>query len=258
MLLLYSSGYSLDEAFTLSGRGGIYVYVEQTGAKVYLGNELKDTTGLFNHEVLEKNLRPDTYTVLVSHEDYWPWTKFVEVKGAEVSVRSPLLVPKIMAFKEIVKMGTVSGGSGATSSSTPRPTTSPAYTAAQALFGNSVASTTLTSKDMKLWVANNTVHAAWLGSEEGRPYYFCINKSAPCPEDIEIFTGTAPIRALDFYPNRDDALLLTMGDSVSAIEIDPTPYHNSYPVFRGTKPEVRISRGAVYIKDGSYIASIEL
>lgn len=246
VLLLYSTGYSIDEAFNLSGRGGVYVYVEQEGAQVYIGNELKEETGLFNHEVLEKNLRPGTYLVLVSHADYWPWAKFVDVKSGEVSVRAPLLVPKVVPFTEIVK------------STSTRLLAGDAYATAKALFASSTTSSGLTSKNIRLWVENNNIHAKWLGPEDVRPYYFCIDGAKQCPEDIVIYQGgTSQVRAIDFYPGRDDALLLTIDNSIFATEIDPITYRNSYPIYRGKKPEVRISRGVVYIKDGEYIVSTE-
>lgn len=245
VLLLYSSGYSLDNnALTLSWRGGIYVYVPQTAASVYIGNDLKEVTSLFKKEVIVKNLRPDNYLVLVSHDDFWPWAKFVDVKRGEVAARYPLLVPKIIPFVEIAR-----------GSTTP-------YTEARALFtpvvSRGAATTTLSSKNIRLWVENDMVRASWLGSEEARPYYFCVGYSASqCPKDIAIYQSAGPIRAIDFYPDRDDALLLTVGSSIYATEIDPMTYRNSYPIFRGTKPEVKVSRGSVYIKDGDYIASAE-
>lgn len=241
VLLLYSSGYSLDTAFNLSWRGGIYVYVPQTGARVYIGNDLVGTTSLFSREVLVKNLTPSSYLVLVSNDDYWPWAKFVDVKRGEVSARHPLLVPKIIPLVEI-----------------PRASTTP-YLVAKTLFASSTATTSLASKNIKVWVEGKDIHAEWLGSLEARPYYFCPDdRSGACPADIVIYQSTTPIRALDFYPGRDDALLLTTGNSVFATEIDPMMYRNSYPIFRGTQPEVRLTRDAVYIKDGAYIASTEL
>lgn len=238
VLLLYSSGYSLDTALNLSWRGGIFVSVDQTGASVFIGDSVAGVTSLFNHDIVVKNLRPDNYLVLVSHNDYWPWAKFVQVTRGEVAARYPLLVPKVVPFSEIARASTTE------------------YSVAKALFTKTAASTTVEKAGMKLLVDGNTIRAEWHGSDDALPYYFCVGiVRVPCPRTVPIFQDPQPIRALDFYPGRTDALLITVGNSVYATEIDPTLYRNSYPIFRGKKPEVRINRGSVYIKDGDYILS---
>ena len=80
ILILYSMGYTIDSStFGLSGRGGIYVLVAEPYVNIYIGNELKETTGIFLREVLVKSLKPKDYLVLAGSDSYWPWAKFVTV-----------------------------------------------------------------------------------------------------------------------------------------------------------------------------------
>lgn len=239
VLIFYSTGYTFDDTFDLSIRGGIYVYVPEPDTSVFIGNELQKVSGFFQREVFVKNLKPDQYLVLVANDNFWPWAKFVEVHRGEVEPLSPLMVPKVIPITEITS-------------------TESAYKRISGLFATSTATTTeaITRRRVKVWHEENKVFAEWQGSEESAPKYFCAMKV--CTDPVLVFESTGPIKTLDFYPYRNDAIMLALDSSVYVIEIDKRQYQNLYPLYRGQNPDFRVDNNHVYIKDKSYVAVLDL
>lgn len=246
LILLYATGYSFDTAFNLSWRGGVYVYVPESDVDVFIGNNIRVTTSLLQREVLEKSLHPGNYLILAAHEDYWPWAKFVEVKPGEVVSKFPLLVPKVMPFEQITR-------------------TSPEYKTAAGLFATSTpgGGVRVESNDIEISAIGREVVVNWLAATSSAPHFFCLNDVANlddshCSTSFTVFRAAEDIEFVDFYPGRDDAIILTLGNGVYAVELDRSAYHNVYPIFRGTNPEVRVIRNTIYVKDADYIISAEL
>ena len=67
-ILLYSFGYNWTQNFSLLKTGGIYVYSSETGAQLYINNKLDDSTSVFQHGLLAKDLRPNMYAVKVAKD----------------------------------------------------------------------------------------------------------------------------------------------------------------------------------------------
>lgn len=242
IILLYSFGYTIDRStFGLSGRGGIYVSLTEPDITVYVGDSIKETTGLFRKEVLIKDLKPKDYLVVTGSDAFWPWAKIVHVSEGEVSALYPLLVPKTLSFKEILK-------------------TDENYTDAAKLFlaeTKSVATTTVTKSKMKIWEQGTSIFATWLGSEDRIPPYFC-DVQRKCTNTINIFQSGTSVGRIDFYPGRDDAIILVLDRGIYAMEMDGRQYRNFYPIYKGTDPDFRVVSGEVYIKDGVSLSVVEL
>ena len=109
---------------------------------------------------------------------------------------------------------------------------------------------------MKISSLKNKIIAEWMGSEERTPEYFC--REEKCNLILEVLQTKTDVKNIDFYPVRDDAIILSVSDAVYAAEIDNRQYQNFYPIYKGKNPDFRIDGGTVYIKDGEYIVSVEL
>ena len=258
-LFLYATGYSIDEAFNLTRRGGVYLYVSESDVDVFIGDNFHTKTSLFEREVFVKNLEAGRHLVLVSHNDFWPWAKFVEVESGEVAARFPLLVPKVMQFRELSK-NSVEYSSA--SKLFLNPNSANSANSAKVLAANPNLTATSTDEKLKIFAVGARVQAEWLEATSTIPYYFCgpedINLRQNCLKNITIFSGTSNIETLNFYPGRDDAIMLTLGNGIYAAEIDSSPYHNVYPIFRGQNPDLRIDGRTIYVKDNDYIATAEI
>lgn len=246
ILVFYSAGYTLDETFGLSARGGIYIFTPEPATNVFIGNESKGTSSFFQKEILISRLKPDKYLVLVANDKFWPWAKFVDVEAGEVEAMFPLLVPKVINVVEV------------------KPKTAD-YIKIGALFKPSVvigiattsnATTTIIRKKVKVWIDGQRIVAEWRGSANSAPKYFCVLEQ--CIDPILVFQSSVQVRYIDFYPLRDDAIILALDNGIYAVEIDHRTYQNFYPIYRGQSPDFRVNDNIVYIKDNEYIATIEL
>ncbi len=248
ILVFYSAGYTWDDTFGLTVHGGIYVFTPEPDTSVFVGNELKNVSGFFNKEVLITDLKPDQYLVLATNDTFWPWAKVVDVKEGEVEALVPLLVPKVIETDEVLKTDSLRKTLTAVFATT-------TVSASPSKVGTSTPGA-LVRKNVKIWHEGPKLYAQWLGSKEAAPEYYC--NTGICSKPIEVFEAYVPIRSIDFYPYRDDAIILTLDNGVYVIEIDRRPTQNFYPLYRGVNPDFRVYRNQVYIKDSDYIALLNL
>jgi len=250
ILAFYSAGYSFDETFGLTVRGGIYVSTPEANTSVFIGNDLEGVSSFFKKEIMVSNLKPDQYLVLVANDTFWPWAKFVSVERGEVEAFFPLLVPKVISSLEIEKKD-------------------PSHKEISALFLETATTTRTVRKEVRVWLndESNTVFAQWLNDNDSAPNYFCstvaatatTSKSLNCLEPIIVFHSSVPIQTFDFYPLRDDAIILAIDNGVYAVELDHRTYQNFYPLFRGSTPDFRVTEDdELFIKDEEKIISLNL
>lgn len=261
VLVFYSAGYSVDETLGLSIRGGIYVSTPEPNTSVFVGNELKSVSGFFKREILVNKLKPGQYLVLAANDDFWPWAKLVEVERGEVESLFPFLVPKVIQAEEIAKTDSSLRENAmhkailnlflVTATSTPK---------TKDVAKSSAKNVSQTRKNVKIWIDGDTIYGQWLGDSDEAPKYYCSGNGDlnNCNGTVLVFQSFVPIRTFDFYPSRDDAIILTLDDGVYAVEIDRRTYQNFYPLYRGQMPDFRVSRNQVYIKDGDKLLVLNL
>lgn len=235
------------------------MYISEPGTEVYVEDEHKQTISLFKREALIKNLKPDTYLVVVSNEHFQPWAKFLTVEPQEVVSAFPLLVPKEINVQQILQPTTTSATSTVLSDYQravtlfkPQVVTVPGSKATTTV----VATSTVIRKKITVWVEGGAIFAKWGGNRLAAPQYFC--KKEECEQVVTVFVPVGDIRHIDFYPGRDDVVVAAFGDGIYAIEIDTREYQNFYPLFKGKAPDFRISSGNVYVKDGTFIGTMDL
>lgn len=246
ILVFYSAGYTWDDRFGLSVRGGIYVFTPEPGTSVFIGNELRNVSGFFNKEILVADLKPDEYLVLATNDTFWPWAKVVTVKKGEVEALVPLMVPKVIDTEAVLRTTQLRATLANLFATKTIPTAIKSTTTPGALL----------KKNVKIWYVGTKLFAKWEGRAEAAPSYFCDTES--CDKPIQVFEAYVPIRSIDFYPYRDDAIILALDNGVYVIEIDRRQTQNFYPLYRGNVPDFRVYRNQVYIKDNDYIALLNV
>lgn len=243
-------GFSFSEEAPL--RGGIYVFTEESGSKIYINDELKDTTGSFKKEYFIQNLKPDEYLVVVTHDDYFPAAKYVTVNPQKVSALYPLLIPKDLSLIE-VDLATTTG----IISTTTRYYNKIEYAEILDLFAiattTDLVSSSLASEKtqgkMKVWIEDTKIFAMWIGDIDRIPEYFCNEKA--CNRTLQVFDATKNIKTVEFYPGREDAILIAVENGIYALEIDTRRFQNFQVVFEGIDPDVRVLDDEVYVKEKS-------
>ncbi len=269
VLVFYSTGYTIDDAFGLSVRGGIYVFMPEPNTSVFIENELKATSGFFNKEAFIDHLKPDKYLVLVTNDDFWPWAKFVDVQSYEVEALTPFLVPKVIEAEEIPATSEDYKDTVALFAAKPVSKVTGAQTPNTLKAQSTSTSEVITRRKVKIWLDDDSIFAQWLGENDAAPEYYChpavvgpvtLSKKPAmvCTDPLLVFHSAVPIRRIDFYPYRDDAIMLALDNGVYAVETDNRMYQNFYPVYRGQQPDFRINKNQVYIKDTDYYALLNL
>lgn len=252
-ILLYSLGYRFTKNYELAERGGLYVFVPESNSEIYVNDELRDVTSTFQKEMFLQNLKPATYLVLVSNDLFWPWAKYVDVSEREVSPLYPLLVPKRIDMREV----TVATSTQASSTRV----TKNQYAQLVRLFETKQTASVATSsvststphlyalmrKKMKVWAQDADIYAQWTGDESRIPPYFCMDDV--CDPNHLVLHGSSVVRHIDFYPGRDDAVIIAVAEGIFALEFDTRKYQNFYTLYKGERPDFRVFDGTVYVRD---------
>lgn len=107
-----------------------------------------------------------------------------------------------------------------------------------------------------LWQEDNRILARWLKDADSLPNYFC--RGEICNDMVIVFSSPDKIRNFDFYPGREDVILLAVQTGVYAIEIDTRKAQNFQPVYKGADPKFIVSGNTLYIKDGDNIFRVAI
>ena len=88
VLVLYSRGARFDfENWDIVQTGGIYLKTEPSDTQIQMdGEPVENKSGLLQSGTLINNLKPDTYKIFITKENYHSWTKEVKVESSTVSV----------------------------------------------------------------------------------------------------------------------------------------------------------------------------
>ncbi len=240
LLILYSSGYRLDENFRVVKTGG--VYLENTEYEVTVKiNGKRVKTGRFERNILVRDLSPKTYLISVEKEGYRSWRKNVKVAGRKVEICYPLLIPARLDPQRVPRY----------LAATPekkknKREANEEYLEAMKLFNTSdkalkaskakwedgdlraygVETGGRLNRKVLIYAQKNKIYVKWTGSENKRPFF--INAS-----DKQVaYSSTRKILSFDFFPGRQDSILVLLSDlGLYAIEIDTRfGIHNIYKI----------------------------
>jgi len=261
IIMFYTSGYRIGKGFKIVETGGIYIYSPVAGSEIYIDNKKKKETSVLNKDIFVQNLKPDTYSVLIAKDGFWPWAKEVIVEEKKVSEAIAFLIPKEPHGEAISK--TISVDSDAIET---EQEPNPEYEKIAELFidkkltiDDKVILPTLTESErgrVGLWKEGMTIYAKWLKNEKSIPNYFC--RYEKCEDTVLVFESITDIKNFDFYPGREDVVLLSINAGIFAIEIDARKHQNFQPVYKGADPYFIIDNGQLYIKDNENLFKINL
>jgi len=270
IIILYATGDILGNGWSLLKTGGIYVAEAPAGSNIYLNNKLKDTTSFFNRNIFIKGLRKGKYEVLVKKEGYNLWTKALTVSDSLVSDANVFMLPEKVELREIYKYILSSG----TPTSTITKNKNPEYLDVLSLFTKKTPTikTTSLSIDFKnnlgtkhspimdgkigLWSEGGKIFSAWFGSNDLAPKYFCMIND--CKKTILVTNLIDEPLRINFLPEYSGVAVIALNDKIFAIQIEQNPEKVAQTIYKGNNPDFRVSDGALYIKDGGFIAEVVL
>lgn len=241
VLLLYSSGYRLNNKFRLVKTGGIYFNIGESGTQVRLNGKIAKKAGLFERNLLVDNLKPGAYNARVEKEEYRPWEKNITVQEQMVEACYPLLIrsslePELIPKYQLIKPESKKGKT--------QRQPNEEYTEAMELFrlynkpakglipgwGNSEIKKLKLGADRKLnrkvflFREGNKIYARWTGRDEKRPFFIKSDGT------ISVYSPDKKIVSFGFFPGRYDSILALLEDGeLYAVEIDTRfDIHNIY------------------------------
>ncbi|MBI5817100.1 MAG: hypothetical protein HZB09_01605 [Candidatus Yonathbacteria bacterium] len=146
----------------------------------------------------------------------------------------------------VVEQASAPGATSTAATSSVKLTSSvgnPEYKNILALF----ATTTSPNIKRKLLVKNTggALHISWAGSIDSTPYYFCANDI--CKKEI-LIKPRSKLISFDFFPGRDDLLIMGAADGIYVTEIDDRSTQNIQTLLKGKNLDFRIDDGVIYIK----------
>jgi len=249
VIIFYSFGYRVTSDFKIVKTGGIFISNNESGASVLLNGKLKKSAGILDKNMLVQNVKPGNYTVKVEKEGYRQWTKYVKVQEQLVEVCFPLLVPSELEIVEIPRYvpleKTETPKKGV---KRPKPELNDDYTDILDLVKKTKNPSksifpTWNSKEiaaLKLGPMRKLKGKIFLTNEGNKVYVKRKKKKDQLPFFINtmskklVYTPDKIIKAIDFYPNRDDSFIVRFDDgSLYAVEIDTRfGNQNSYRIVK--------------------------
>ncbi len=94
------------------------------------------------------------------------------------------------------------------------------------------------------WLSNGDFFAAWGRDENSKPYYFCIKNK--CKEKISIDWDDDILR-YEFYPNRNDVVIVLTKHGIYAVELDNRSQRNIQPILEMDNLDFRILQNGTFV-----------
>ncbi len=221
---LYSLGYRFTDHYTLGRLGTISLVVPLQNTSVFIDASQKITTTKDNEEV-KIRVSPKTHLVIVSRPGYFPWAKKVTVPSGKKVVLRPIFITQTTTGQIIT-------------------VNDPEYYKIKKQVETHLLPTKekpdiSSSGDTKLWYENGTVLAETKTGVK------------------TVLTTDKEVRSVTFFKNRDDAVLVSVGESVFVVEVDSEDTQNILPVYKGQNPMfIQTDPNYIYIVDGNNLMSV--
>lgn len=272
LFIYYAKGYRFhfSEQDNVSRTGGIYVSTDQSGMGIYINNILEKKTSIVQKSVFVQDLNPGSYEVRVSKDGFQTWQKNLRVFPELVTEAKSFLIKNEPLLTEITQfLPATTTSAVATTSTTTKysKVKNENYTSILKLFTTiststtkiTTASSTMEEKNIRKVILKNTdgvLTATWKGEKDAIPSYFCVNTD--CKSEIKINTSSKVI-SYDFFPGRDDLVIVRLIDGIYVSEIDDRSVQNIQKIVSGGDYDFRVKNGSeIYLKNNSKIYLVSL
>lgn len=229
LFVLYQESSIMFSGLKIVKSGSLEIVPPETDVRVFINENEKE----INPRDVKINFRKvpiGTNSIVVAKKGYWPWMKKIEIKEGEKIVIYPFMVQVLQ--KDIFSIDKNSNLYKETK--------------------NKIENYLLPNKDKKLvsedvsatlWVYNNNIFFQKIDSGEL----------------VEVFKGTEPINNVDFYKDRNDVIIFSMGSYIYVIEAETKNTQNFQPLFQSIKPLfTKKDNQKIYIFDQNILAEIKM
>jgi hypothetical protein len=119
------------------------------------------------------------------------------------------------------------------------------------------------------WLDEGNLHLAWVDGKNPPPYFFCrvscaTGEKDECVQTCDtslVINWDSDITRYDFYPGRNDVVVLASKQGIYAVELDNRSERNIQPIREGLSPsgeefDFRVfGNGTLTIFDGSFLST---
>lgn len=255
LLILYASGYRFQK-FELTEVGGLYITAPLSRAEIYVNNELVKRTSAFQKNVFIQSLKPGVYDIKVTREESQPWSKKLKVVPKAVTEAHSFLLPTEAKLAEIPRFIVAEEDAP----KDPERKENSKYKMAALLFDAppkqtpELTETFKIKKGVSVENREGILHAEWTGNKDSIPSFFC--ESEICQEEIII--KMPPIESFDFFPERNNLLVVRTGSGIYVVEIDNRSEQNVQTLVLGPDLDFRVKDEDIYLKKDGKLYTVSL
>jgi len=274
IVILYAKGDIFINGLNILQTGGIYVAGAPIGSEVFLNSKSIDTTSFFTRNIFIRNLRPGIYNIEVKNQGYNTWFKTIKVNNNLVSDADIFMLPEKVETRKISEYVLSDAGSTSTivtkiknqeyidilslfKNTATKILKSPGTSSIDFKSNLGTASAPIMDSKLGLWKEKNKIYVEWFGKNETAPKYMC-DQTFDCLEKKLVTELTQEPKRINYLPGYDGVVLVSMNDSVFAIQIENNQDKMIQNIYKGKNPDFRLYDGYLYIKDGTNISEIVL
>jgi len=224
LIIGYVAGYRINSDLSFGRVGMVVLNIPYKDTTIFINDDRKITTTNDGEKVIEK-LSPTEHRIIVSLSGYYPWAKQIKIPSNGTVEFTPMFVPQN-------PYGYIVGA------------TDPEYNQIKKSIAQNK---TPEEKSPKVSIDGKTT--AWVKDNT----IFVKNED----KIFEVVKPETPIRNVEFYKNRSDAIIFSSGDGVYAIEVEKNGIQNFMPVYKGEKPVFIFGdENYVYIQDNLLLMQV--
>ena len=221
---LYSMGYRPGPGLTFVRTGSVVIKGVPAGGVMYV-DDLRRTTSTGSDVSLP--LVPGDHTLIIDVSADYPWSDIVSIQAKKDTVSQPILIAK-NPQKALLSQTDAAKADSQFAATTLPDATHPLRIA------NGCAQVTVQGNQIIVSLASSSSPTSASATTSAAPCtpppYLCVNND--CSPAI-IFSPTRPLTSVILYPGRTDALIVSYGDLVAALEIDPEKPQYFAPIQEG-------------------------
>jgi len=255
LLVGYSFGYRFTKLSWLARTGGVTVTLREPQTTIFIDDVEVRQTNFLQRNYFFQNMNPGEYTIRTNKEGFYTWQSTVPVFPEYVTGTFPLMIPKQIELIPVQQFDTDIDENGEEFN-----VVSNEYEEFATLFASStenrIGENVKTFNDITVSKVDNNFIFEWQGNRNNAPYYFCT--IIDCESVIEIPVDAREVLAFDFYPGREDALLVLTRAGLVVFNIDSEHHVQIFSLYPSDDLEYIVKGRDVYIKENEMIAKLEI
>jgi len=237
----FSLGYRID-GLSIAKAGRLEILVPYANSTITIDGKHSGYAHDDNGVIVYRGLAKGSHSVIVSHEERYPWATTVSTPLGSLTRITPFNI-KVTSNSIIIPNGSEDYAriTGVIKSQTEVTRENPALSA---------------DASIAVFVEDSIIKAQWLLDSKEVPTFFCPDTS--CPNEINITPTQQKINSINFYPGRNDVIVFGTTGGVFALEVTNHKNPNFQPIISSSNPKAYIEGNLLYALEDSTLGKVIL